>query len=306
VTVEQAQEAPEVVLGTFLVNSEPASVLFNSGASHSFVTNQFVEKHNLPMSLMKTPLLVSSPGGEMKASHICLRVNLKLNEIEFLAALVDLKSWGIDVILGMDWLRKHDGVIQCRKRSVVLTSPQGNRIEFKVDNSSEEQGTVNSAKGKSLEEIKVVNEYPDVFPDELPGMPPDRDIEFSIELIPGTAPIYKRPYGMNVKDLAELKKQIDDLLSKGYIRPSSSPWGSPILFVDKKDATRRMCIDYRPLNDVTIKNKYPLPRIGDLFDQMKSAKILLLTVYFGTPSMFITLWFGFDYGTNPPLGTLII
>jgi hypothetical protein len=117
---------------------------------------------------------------------------------------------------------------------VVLTSPQGNRIEFKVDTSSEEQGIVNSAKGKSLEEIKVVNEYPDVFPDELPGMPPDRDIEFSIELLPSTSPIYKRPYGMNVKDLAGLNKQIDELLSKGYIRPSSSPWGSPILFVDKK------------------------------------------------------------------------
>jgi hypothetical protein len=107
---------------------------------------------------------------------------------------------------------------------VVLTSPQGNRIEFKVDNSSKEQGTVNSAKGKSLEEIKVVNEYLDVFPDELPGMPLDRDIEFSIELLPGTAPIYKTPYVMNVKDFAQLKKQIDELLSKGYIRPSSSPW----------------------------------------------------------------------------------
>jgi hypothetical protein len=149
VTIEQAQEAPKVVLGTFLVNFEPAFVLFDSGASHSFVTNQFVEKHSLPMSLMKTPLLVSSPGGEMKDSHICPRVNLKLNEIEFLADLVVLKSWGIYVILGMDWLHKHDGVIQCRKRSVVLTSPQGNRIEFKVDDSSEEQGTVNSAKGKS-------------------------------------------------------------------------------------------------------------------------------------------------------------
>jgi hypothetical protein len=100
---------------------------------------------------------------------------------------------------------------------VVLTSPQGNRIEFKVDTPFEEQGIVNSAKGKSLEEIKVMNEYPDVFPDELPGIPPDRDIEFSIEHLPGTAPIYKRPYGMNVKDLAELKKQIDELLSKGYI-----------------------------------------------------------------------------------------
>jgi hypothetical protein len=118
-----------------------------------------------------------------------------------------------------------------------------------------------------------VNEYPDVFPDELPGMPPDRDIEFSIKLLPGTAPIYKIPYGMNVKDLAELKKQIEELLSKGYIRSSSSPWGSPILLVDKKDGSRKMCIDYRSFNDVTIKNKYPLPRIGDLFDQMKGDKI---------------------------------
>jgi hypothetical protein len=104
---------------------------------------------------MKKQLLITSPGGEMKASHICLRVNLKLNEIEFLDDPVVLKSLRIDVILGMDWLRKHDRVIQCRKRSVVLTSPQGNRIEFKVDTSSEQQGTVNSAKGKSLEEIKV-------------------------------------------------------------------------------------------------------------------------------------------------------
>jgi hypothetical protein len=118
-------------------------------------------------------------------------VNLKLNEIEFLADLVVLKSWRIDVIIGMDCLRKHDRVIQCHKRSVVLTRPQGNRIVFKVDTSSEEQGTVNSAKGKSLEVIKVVNEYPNVFPDELPGMPPDRDIEFSIELLPGTTPFIK-------------------------------------------------------------------------------------------------------------------
>jgi hypothetical protein len=93
VTVEQAQEASEVMLGMFLVNSEPASVLFDSGASHSFVTNQFVEKHNLPLNPLKKQLLVTSPGGEMKASHICPRVNLKHNEIEFLADLVVLKSW---------------------------------------------------------------------------------------------------------------------------------------------------------------------------------------------------------------------
>jgi len=124
-----------------------------------------------------------------------------------------------------------------------------------------------------LEDIKVVSEYPNVFLEDLPGMPPDRDIEFSIDLLPGTAPISKRPYRMDVKDLSELKKQIEELLKKGFIHPSSSPWGAPVIFVDKKDGSRRMCVDYRALNDVTIKNKYPLPRIEDLFDQMRGAMI---------------------------------
>jgi hypothetical protein len=124
-----------------------------------------------------------------------------------------------------------------------------------------------------LEDIRIVYEYPDVFLEELPGMPPDRDVEFSIELLPGTAPISKRPYRMDVKDLVELKKQIEELLEKGFIRPSSSPWGAPVLFVAKKDGSRRMFVDYRSLNEVTIKNKYPLPRIEDLFDQMRGAKI---------------------------------
>jgi hypothetical protein len=132
---------------------------------------------------------------------------------------------------------------------------------------------VNQLEGKPLENINVVCEYPDVFLEELPGMPPDRDIEFSIELLPGTAPISKRHYRMDVKDLVELQKQIEELLEKGFIRPSSSPWGAPVLFVSKKDGSRRMCVDYRSLNEVTIKNKYPLPRIEDLFDQMKGAKI---------------------------------
>jgi hypothetical protein len=132
---------------------------------------------------------------------------------------------------------------------------------------------MNSVEGKALEDIRVVSDFPDVFAEDLPGMPPDRDIEFSIKLTPGTAPISKRPYRMDVKDLAELKKQIEELLIKGFILPSSSPWGAPTLFVDKKDGSRRLCIDYRSLNEVTIKNKYPLPRIEDLFDQMRGAKV---------------------------------
>jgi hypothetical protein len=104
-------------------------------------------------------------------------------------------------------------------------------------------------------------------------MPPDRDIEFVIELQPGMTPISRRPYKMTPKELAELKLQMNELLDKGYIRPSSSPWGCPALFVKKKDQSLRLCVDYRPLNAVTIKNKYPLPRIDILFDQLAGAKV---------------------------------
>jgi hypothetical protein len=166
-----------------------------------------------------------------------------------------LGSNGIDVILGCDWLKSCDGVIQCAKGTIMLTSPQGERIQVSTDMSTdaEAETMVNHLEEKPLENIKVVCEYPDVFPEELPGMPPDHDIEFSIELLPGTAPISKRPFRMDVKDLVELKKQIEELLEKCFIRPSSSPWGAPVLFVSKKDGSRRMCVDYRSLNEVTIK-----------------------------------------------------
>jgi hypothetical protein len=117
----------------------------------------------------------------------------------------------------------------------------------------------------------VVCEYPDVFPEELPGMPLDREVEFVIELMPGTAPISKRPYRMPPNELKELKEQLKVLLDKGFIHPSSSPWGCLALFVKKKDDSLQMCVDYRPLNEVTIKNKYPLPRIDILFDQLSGA-----------------------------------
>jgi hypothetical protein len=119
----------------------------------------------------------------------------------------------------------------------------------------------------------VVCEYPDVFPEDLPGMPPERDIEFLIDLLPGTAPIAKRPYRMSVGELEELKKQLKELLDKEFIHPSSSPWEAPVIFVEKKDGTQRMCVDYRASNEVTIKNKHPLPRIEDLFDQLKGARV---------------------------------
>jgi hypothetical protein len=119
----------------------------------------------------------------------------------------------------------------------------------------------------------VVKDFPDVFLEELPGMPPDMEVEFVIDLLPGTAPISKRPYRRYVEELKGLKKQLTKLQEAGYLRPSSSPWGAPVLFVQKKDGSQRMCVEYRSFNDVTVKNKYLLPRIEDLFDRRRGARI---------------------------------
>jgi hypothetical protein len=187
-----------------------------------------------------------------------------------------LESKGIDVILGMDWLRKHNGLIDCAKKAVRLTPSSGKELEYVVENLVTDKRTsngivLNHLNAASTLDIRTVSEYPDVFPEELSGMPPDREIEFVIELVPGTAPIFKISYRMATYQLAELKEQLQELLDRGYIRPSASPWGAPIIFVLKKDGMQRMCVDYRSLNEVTIKNKYPLPRIDDLFDQLKGA-----------------------------------
>ena len=122
-----------------------------------------------------------------------------------------------------------------------------------------------------VDDVPIACEFPDVFPEELPGLPPDREIEFCIDVVPGTAPISLPPYRMAPAELKELKEQLQDLLDKGFVRPSTSPWGAPVLFVKKKDGSLRLCIDYRQLNKVTIRNKYPLPRIDDLFDQLQGA-----------------------------------
>jgi hypothetical protein len=161
----------------------------------------------------------------------------------------------------------------CAKRAIRLTKEDDTIVEFNASIQAEQVSLLNRVQGTSLNEVRVAQEYPDVFPEDLPGMLPDCDIEFIIELLPGTPPISKRPYRMPVNELVELKKQIAKLQSKRFIRPSSSPWGAPVLFVEKKDGTQRMCVDYRSLNEVTIKNKYPLPRIEGLFDHMKGASV---------------------------------
>jgi hypothetical protein len=212
----------------------------------------------------------------MPTRQLCSKVNLKIRGVDFVANLIVLESKGIDVIIGMDWLSKNKVLIGCTKKSVKLTTPEGKEMEFVVEPIVTTKGVPNRVKVNQLaasqgSEVPVVNGFLDVFLEELAGMPPDRDIKFVIELKPGTAPIYKTPYRMPTPELAKLKEHIKELLEKGFIRPSSSSRGAPVIFVLKKDGTQRLCMDYRALNEVTVKNKYLLPRIDDLFNQLHDA-----------------------------------
>jgi hypothetical protein len=167
----------------------------------------------------------------MKALYMFPNVSLRIMGADFWARLIVLESKDLYVILGMDWLGMHDAMIQCARRTILLTSPNGEKIELVADPPLDAGGSVQQLEGKALEDIRMVCEYRDVFPEELPGMPPDRDVEFVIDLLPGTAPISKRPYRMSSTQLIELKKQIKELLEKGFIRPSSSPRGAQVIFV---------------------------------------------------------------------------
>jgi hypothetical protein len=199
-------------------------------------------------------------------------VNLKIGGgLDFVANLIVLESKGIDIILRMNWLSKHKVLIDCTKKSVKMTTPDGKEMEFVAELVVTAKGDANHAKMNQLDAcqgpvVSVVNEFPNVFLEELPGMPLNRDIEFVIELMHSTTPIYKTPYRMTTLELAKLKEHIKELLDKGFICPSLSLWGAPVIFVPKKDGTQSLCMDYCALNEVTVKNKYPLPRIDDLFN----------------------------------------
>ena len=175
--------------GTFLVNSVPATVLFDSGATHSFVTESFVSKGGLEGTLMRKPMMIQIPGSHSKAHKSCKDTPINIHGVDFLSDLVILGAQGIDVILSMDWLAKYHGQIDYARSAVAITSSGGVEVEY-VSVSSPRQAFCHEGIAKpSLDEIRVVYRFPDVFPKELPGMPLDRDIEFVIELIPGTTPI---------------------------------------------------------------------------------------------------------------------
>jgi hypothetical protein len=169
-------------------------------------------------------------------------------------------------------------LIDCAKKSVKLATPDGKELEFVTEPVVTAKEVANRLKVNQLDasqgsEVSVINEFTDIFLEELLDMPPNRDIEFVIELKFDTAPIYNTPFRMTTPELAELKEHIKELLEKRFIRPRSSPWRAPVIFVPKKNGTQRLCVDYRALNEVAIKNKYPLPRIDDLFDQLCGASM---------------------------------
>ena len=273
-SIEIAMEEPKVMIGMFDVHSTPATVLFYYGASHTFILEAFIRTQNIPACALKRPITINSPEGTIPTSRCCFPVNLTLRGLDFKVSPVVLRIAGVHLILGTDWMMQQDAKIKCEGKVMKLTSLTGDRLNVEVEVQEQKTAIVNELDDYANPQDRVVNVFLDVFLDELPGMPPDRDIEFIIELLPGTAPIAKRPYIMGVNELEELKKQIKELQDKGFIHPTSSSWGAPVIFVDKKDGSQRMCVDYRSLNEVTIKNKYPLPRIDDLFDQLRGAYVL--------------------------------
>ncbi|KAM1958501.1 hypothetical protein ACFX15_003880 [Malus domestica] len=200
------------------------------------------------------------------------------------ANLMPLDIMNFDVILGTDWLHYNCDKIDCYGKAVTFHCLGLPKVTFVGEPSGVRQAKRLLSKGcqgylahvvlnddahSSVEDVRVVRYFLDVFPEDLPGLPPNKEVEFVIDLLPGTNPISLTPYRMAPAELRELKVQLQVLVDKGFIQPSTSPWGALVLFVRKKDGTLRLCIDYRQLNRVTIKNRYPLPRIDDLFDQLR-------------------------------------
>jgi hypothetical protein len=272
-TVEEILTGEEVLAGTYYLREHPIVILFDSCASHDFMSLACAQKTNLSLEKTELPYLILTHGGRVVANRMVHKIPLELAGQIFLTNLLILEAQCIDIILGMIWMKMHNALLDISTRLVHQDSPTSGKVTLHLPDVPRLPASIHTTIAKSLEEISIIQEYPDVFPDELPGMPPNRAIEFKIDLQPGMAPISKQSYRMLPNELVELKIQLQELLDKWYIRPSSSPWGCPTLFVKKKDKTLWLCINYQPLNVVTIKNNYSLPRMDLLFDQMAGAKV---------------------------------
>ncbi|GJW22818.1 putative reverse transcriptase domain-containing protein [Tanacetum coccineum] len=292
-----------VVTGTFILNNRYASILFDTGADRSFVSTAFSSQIDITPSTLDHYYDVELADGRIIGLNtILMGCTLNLLNHPFNINLMPVELGSFDAIIGMDWLAKYQAIIVCVEKIVRIHwgnetliihgdgSNRGNETRLNIISCTKTKKyllkgcpiflahvTMKKAKDKSeekrLEDVPIVQYFLDVFPEDLLGLPPARQVEFQIDLVPGVAPVARAPYRLAPFEMKELSEQLQELPDKGFIRPSSSPWGAPVLFVKKKDESFRMCIDYRELNKLTVKNRYPLPRIDDLFDQLQGSSV---------------------------------
>ncbi|GAU47013.1 hypothetical protein TSUD_403230 [Trifolium subterraneum] len=251
-------------------------------ATHSFISMDCMKRLSIPVHEMSGCMNIETPAsGSVITRLVCCNCPVTVFGRHFGMDLVCIPLSGIDVIFGMNWLVFNQVHINCCEKTVIFPKSEGSLSLMNKEVVKESLndlrglfmvfGSLKLEGGAKLEEIPVVGEFSVVFPEDISDLPPKREVEFGIDLVPGTSPISMAPYRMSASELNELKKQLKELLEKKFIRPSVSPWGALMLLVKKKEGSMRLCIDYRQLNKATIKNKYPLPRIDDLMDQLVEA-----------------------------------
>ncbi|GJR21196.1 reverse transcriptase domain-containing protein [Tanacetum coccineum] len=275
---EAAMKDNNVVNGTFLINNVYASVLFDTGADRSFVSYAFSKYIDIHLTTLDTNYSVELADEKSLTTTTILRgCTLNLQHHLFKIDLLPIELGSFDVIVRMDWMVEHRAEVVCYEKYVRvlygndMLIVQCERSGVKNESRLEEEET-EILKGR-IEDVLVVKDFQEVFPEDLQGLPPKRQVEFHIELIPGATPVARATYRLAPTKINKLAEQLKELSDKGFIRPCSSSWGAPILFVKKKDGSFRMCIDYRELKKHTVKNRYPLPRIDDLFDQLQGSSI---------------------------------
>ncbi|GJR61574.1 putative reverse transcriptase domain-containing protein [Tanacetum coccineum] len=272
---EEARQDPNIVTGTFTLNNHFATTLFDSGADYSFVSTTFIPLLGLEPSDLGFKYEIEIASGQLvEIDKVIKGCKLEIKGYVFDIDLIPFGHGSFDVIIGMDWLSNYKAEIICHEKVVRIPLPDGNVLRVLGERLEEKARLLMSAKAseKKQDEIVVVRDFLEVFSNDLFGLLPIREIKFWILLTPGVTLVAKSPYLLAPSELEELSGQLKELQDHGFIRPSSSPWGVPILFVKKKDDTFRMCIDYRELNKLSVKNGYPLPRIDDLFDHLQGSQ----------------------------------
>nr|GEW08490.1 reverse transcriptase domain-containing protein [Tanacetum cinerariifolium] len=268
--VGKAKANPDniVVTGMFLLNKHYASILFDTGADRSFVSTAFSSRIIITPTALDHDYNVDLADGRIVGLNTIIRgCTLNFLNHPFNIDLIPVELGSFDVIIGMDWLAKYHAVIICAEKIVRI--PFGDKILIvQGDGSNNKHGTrLNIISYTKTQEYITKGCY------DFPGIPPTRQVEFRIDLIPGAAPVVRAPYRLAPSEMKELAEQLQELTDKGFIKPSSSAWGALVLLVKKKDGSFWMCIDYRELNKLTVKNRYPLPRIDDLFNQLQGSSI---------------------------------